>query len=82
MENRRLETDFRWGNWIERLSKGKPVIQPGDTKTSIQDKHDTVESICVKRWGLKKPVMLKRFLRSFRTLAILIMNFYREIVKF
>ena len=82
MENRRLEMDFRWGNRIERLSKGKPVIQLGDTKTSIQDKHNTVERMCIKRWGLKKPVMLKRFLRSFRTLTILILNFYRKIVKF
>ena len=79
MENRRLEMDFRWGNRIERLSKGKPVIQLGDTKTNIQDKHNTVERMCIKRWGFKKSVMLKRFLRSFRILTVLILNFYRKI---
>ena len=76
-EGYRLEN--RMKDWIERLCLGKLIIQLGDTKSSIQDKHNTMESIWIKRWGLKKSVMLERFLRSFRILTILIMNFYRKI---
>ena len=67
------------GNWIERLCMGRPIIQLGETKSGIQDKHNTMESIWIKRWGLKKSVMLERLLRSFRILTILITNFCRKI---
>ena len=67
------------GDWIERLCLGKPKIQLGYTKSGIQDKHNIMESLWIKRWSLNKSVMLKRFLRSFRILTIFIMNFYRKI---
>ena len=84
-EGYRLENrmHFRWGNWIVRLCMGKLIIQVGDTKSGIQDKHNTMEGIWIKRWGLQKSVMLKRFLRSFRILTFLILNFYsKKKVKF
>ena len=55
------------------------MIELGETKSGIQDKHNTMESIWIKRWGLKKSVMLERLLRSFRILTILITNFCRKI---
>ena len=76
-EGYRLEN--RMKDWIERLCLGKPMIELGETKSGIQDKHNTMESIWIKRWGLKKSVMLERLLRSFRILTILITNFCRKI---
>ena len=76
-EGYRLEN--RMKDWIERLCLGKLIIQLGETKSGIQDMHNTMESTWIKRWGLKKSVMLERFLRSFGILTILILNFYRKI---
>ena len=76
-EGYRLEN--RMKDWIERLCLGKLIIQLGETKSGIQDMHNTMESTWIKRWGLKKSVMLERFLRSFRILTISITNFYRKI---